>query len=177
MARHPKLNETWKQYKQLGNSVSIPVIEEITKYIYKTLEEFKMGFNREWLKLYHFIYWKIQISIVVDENLEVIDNTLFKILEIILSDKKYKIQAQNIIKLFNNGQAKNYSIIDLSEQNKIILKKILTHKSAKGSFEISEIQTLIDDFDAQKPKGTSNIKADLTANVLDNKRNQNFNIS
>lgn len=139
-----------------------------------------MGFNKgEWSELYTFLYLLENPNlVVVDENLEVIDNTLFKILEIILSDKKYKIQAQNIIKLFNNGQAKNYSIIDLSEQNKIILKKILAHKSAKGSFEISEIQTLIDDFfDAQKPKGASNIKADLTANVLDNKRNQNFNIS
>lgn len=139
-----------------------------------------MGFNKgEWSELYTFLYLLENPNlVVVDENLEVIDNTLFKILEIILSDKKYKIQAPNIIKLFNNGQAKNYSISDLSEQNKIILKKILAHKSAKGSFEINEIQTLIDDFfDAQKPKGASNIKADLTANVLDNKSNQNFNIS
>ena len=37
---------------------------------------------------------------------------------------------------------------------------------------------LIDDFfDGQKPKGASNVKGDLTANVLDNKRSQNFNIS
>ena len=30
-----------QQYKQLGNSVSIPVIEELAKYMYKQLEEFK----------------------------------------------------------------------------------------------------------------------------------------
>ena len=30
-----------QQYKQLGNSVSIPVIEELAKYIYKQLEEFE----------------------------------------------------------------------------------------------------------------------------------------
>jgi len=30
-----------QQYKQLGNSVSIPVIEELAKYMYKHLEEFK----------------------------------------------------------------------------------------------------------------------------------------
>ena len=63
-----------------------------------------MGFNKgEWSELYTFLYLLENPNlVVVDENLEVIDNTLFKILEIILSDKKYKIQAQNIIKLFNN---------------------------------------------------------------------------
>jgi DNA (cytosine-5)-methyltransferase 1 len=35
-----KVSET-QQYKQLGNSVSIPVIEELAKYMYKQLEEFK----------------------------------------------------------------------------------------------------------------------------------------
>ncbi len=33
-----KVSET-QQYKQLGNSVSIPVIEELAKYIYSQLEE------------------------------------------------------------------------------------------------------------------------------------------
>ncbi len=37
-----KVSET-QQYKQLGNSVSIPVIEELAKYMYKRLEEFKDG--------------------------------------------------------------------------------------------------------------------------------------
>lgn len=32
-----------QQYKQLGNSVSIPVIEEMEYYIYQTLEELKAG--------------------------------------------------------------------------------------------------------------------------------------
>jgi len=37
-----KVSET-QQYKQLGNSVSIPVIEELAKYIYNILEEFDNG--------------------------------------------------------------------------------------------------------------------------------------
>ena len=37
-----KVSET-QQYKQLGNSVSIPVIEELAKYIYAKLEEFERG--------------------------------------------------------------------------------------------------------------------------------------
>lgn len=138
-----------------------------------------MGFNKgEWSELYTFLYLLENPDLViVDENLQVIDSTLFKILEIILTDKRYKIQAQNIIKLFNNGQIKNYSLSTLSTQNKILLVKILAHKSAKGSFEINEIQPLIDDFfDGKKPKGDSNVKADLIANILDNKFNNNVTL-
>ena len=36
----PTVSET-QQYKQLGNSVSIPVIEALAKYMYRHLEEFK----------------------------------------------------------------------------------------------------------------------------------------
>ncbi len=139
-----------------------------------------MGFNKgEWSELYTFLYLLENSDLViVDENLQVIDNTLFKILEIILADKKYKIEPHNIMKLFNDGQTKNYGISDLSEQNRILLAKILAHKSAKGSFEINTIQPLIDYFfDGQKPKGASNVKGDLTANVLDTRRTQNFKIS
>jgi len=39
----PKEVSERQQYKQLENSVSIPVIEEIAYYIYKTLEEFSNG--------------------------------------------------------------------------------------------------------------------------------------
>jgi len=39
----PKQISDTQQYKQLGNSVSIPVIEEIAKYIYNTLQENKNG--------------------------------------------------------------------------------------------------------------------------------------
>jgi DNA (cytosine-5)-methyltransferase 1 len=40
----PKEVSETQQYKQLGNSVSIPVIEELARYIYKTLEDVKNGF-------------------------------------------------------------------------------------------------------------------------------------
>lgn len=39
----PQIISETQQYKQLGNSVSIPVIEEIAKYMYQILEEFKNG--------------------------------------------------------------------------------------------------------------------------------------
>ncbi len=39
----PKEVSETQQYKQLGNSVSIPVIEEIAYYIYNTLEEIRNG--------------------------------------------------------------------------------------------------------------------------------------
>lgn len=139
-----------------------------------------MGFNKgEWSELYTFLYLLENPDLViVDENLKVIDNTLFKILEIILADKRYKIENENILKLFKDEQTSSYEFGYISEQSRILLENILAHKSAKGSFEIDEIQLLIDDFfDGQKPKGASNVKADLIANVLDTRRIQNFNIS
>jgi hypothetical protein len=138
-----------------------------------------MGFNKgEWSELYTFLHLLENPNLViVDENLQVIDNTLFKILEIILADKKYKIEPDKIKKLFNNGQAKTYSISDLSKQNKTLLAKILAHKSAQGSFEINEIKPLIDDFfDGQKLKGTSNVKTDFIANIMDNNLNKNVDL-
>jgi DNA (cytosine-5)-methyltransferase 1 len=39
----PKTVSDTQQYKQLGNSVSIPVIEELAKYMYMRLEEFTNG--------------------------------------------------------------------------------------------------------------------------------------
>lgn len=139
-----------------------------------------MGFNKgEWSELYTFLYLLENPNLViVDENLQTINNTLFKILEIILADKKYKIEDENILKLLNDEQTSSYELDYISKQSRILLEKILAHKSAKGSFEIDEIQPLIDDFfDGQKPKGASNVKGDLITNVLDNKRKQDFNIS
>ncbi len=138
-----------------------------------------MGFNKgEWSELYTFLYLLENSNLViVDENLEIIEKNLFKLLEIILADKKYKTEEKYITKLSDNKKIKEYSIGYLSEQNKILLSKILAHKSAKGSFDINEIQPLIDDlFDGQKPKGASNVKGDLTANVLDNKFNKIVNL-
>ena len=61
-----------------------------------------MGFNKgEWSELYTFLYLLENPDLViVDENLQVIDKALFKILEIILADKKYKIEDKNILKLW-----------------------------------------------------------------------------
>jgi len=98
-----KVSET-QQYKQLGNSVSIPVIEELAKYIYKHLKKFEkkeeiMGFNKgEWSELYTFLYLMDNPNLViVDENLQKKNSTTFKILEFILdilqNPKDAKIRA------------------------------------------------------------------------------------
>jgi len=48
----PKIVSDTQQYKQLGNSVSIPVIEELAKYMYKRLEESIIGFNFQNKKIF-----------------------------------------------------------------------------------------------------------------------------
>ena len=72
---------------------------------------------------------------------------------------------------------KEYNIEYISKQRTILLQKILTHKKAKGSFEIKEVETLIADlFDSKKPKGSAKVKGDLDTNVLDKNRSKIFNL-
>jgi DNA (cytosine-5)-methyltransferase 1 len=138
-----------------------------------------MGFNKgEWSELYTFLHlFENPDLVIVNENLEAISNNVFRILEIILSEKKYLIGAHNITKVMNGGDTNQYPMSYISKQNQMLLNKILAHKSAKGSFEINEITPLVDNlFDGQKPKGASNVKGDLEANILESHFNKIINL-
>jgi len=138
-----------------------------------------MGFNKgEWSELYSFLYLLENPNlIIVDENLQIIEENLFKILEIIIDNNNYKIDNTKIIKISNNN-TKEYDLTYISQNNQILLNKILSHTKSKGSFEINEILPLIDDLlDGKKLKGNSNVKGDLEANVLDNKFNKIINLN
>ena len=129
-----------------------------------------MGFNKgEWSELYTFLYLLENPRLsIVNEKLEIIESNLFKILEIVTNEKKYKINQNKILKIVNDEVVNEYGIKYISEQNNILLKAILSHTKAKGSFNIDELQLLIDDLlDGKKPKGSSLVKGDLEANVLD----------
>ncbi len=139
------------------------------------------GFNKgEWSELYVFLYLLKNPNLtIVDENLNILDNKIFKIVDIILSDKKYHIETKEIKKLTkNNHLIKTYLTEDISQNAKILLQKILNHTKAKGTFKVDELITLIDDLlDGKKLKGHSFIKGDLVANVFDSKMNYSKNIS
>ena len=181
-----KVSET-QQYKQLGNSVSIPVIEELAKYMCNQLDEFNtkevnMAFNKgEWSELYTFLHLMDNPNlVVVDENLKQKNNTTFEILEFLLSNKtQYKLfNNSKVIKIKPNVVNTEYDISYISTQHKLLLNKIMAHQSAKGAFEIPEIEPLIDDLlDGEKFKGSSKLKGDLEALVFDSMQNNNFKIS
>ena len=138
-----------------------------------------MGFNKgEWSELYTFLYLLEKPNlIIVDENLKVIEENLFRVLEIVLGKRKYKILDDKIIKIVKDKKIQEYKIGCISKQNALLLQKILAHKKAKGSFEIKEIDELIDNlFDGKKPKGSSKVKGDLEANLLDNQRSKIVNL-
>ena len=138
-----------------------------------------MGFNKgEWSELYTFLYLMDNPNlIIVDENLTVIEENLFRVLEIILGKNKYKIVDDKIIKIVKDKKIQEYKIGCISKQSSILLQKILAHKKAKGSFEIKELNALIDDlFDGKKPKGSSKVKGDLEANVLDVNHSKSINL-
>jgi len=181
-----KVSET-QQYKQLGNSVSIPVIEELAKYMYRHLEKFEtkeetMGFNKgEWSELYTFLYLMDNPNLViVDENLQEKNDTTFKILEFLLANKtKYQLlNNDKVLKISPTGHHQEYDINYISSQHKILLEKIVAHNSAKGTFEINETVSLINDLlDGNKLKGSSRVKGDLEAFVFDSLKNSSVNIS
>ena len=138
-----------------------------------------MGFNKgEWSELYTFLHLLEEPNLViVDENLETIEENIFIVLEIILAKARYSILDEKIIKMVDDKNIKEYQIACISKQNSILLQKILSHKKAKGSFEIKELETLIDDlFDGKKPKGSSKIKGDLEANLLDKRQSKTVNL-
>lgn len=140
-----------------------------------------MGFNKgEWSELYTFLYLMDNPNlVVVNENLEQKNNTTFQILEFLLVNKTtYKLlDNEKVIKVTPNGINKEYNIDYISSQHKILLKKIKEHKSAKGTFDINEIQPLIDDLlDGNKLKGSSQVKGDLEALVFDNIKNNDLTI-
>lgn len=142
-----------------------------------------MGFNKgEWSELYTFLYLLENPNLlIVNENLEVIEKNIFKILEIILSKCSYEIDNEKITKILKDGTKKDYKIDCISSNSKLLLEKILTHKKAKGSFKIEELIPLINNLlDGKKPKGSSSVKGDLEAKILDNNLdrvvNLNYNI-
>jgi len=140
----------------------------------------KMGFNKgEWSELYTLLYLMEQPNLViVDENLKVIEENIFMILDIILSSSQYQTGwDKKIVKTLNDEVIKEYDKEYISKQRRVLLQKILAHEKAKGSFEIQEIKALIDDlFDGKKPKGSSKVKGDLEANVLDKSRSKIVNL-
>jgi len=129
-----------------------------------------MGFNKgEWSELYTFLYLLLNPNLViVNEDLKVIENSKFQIVEILASDNRYKIEDDIVIKISDKGLNKEYNLSYISKETKVLLEKISTHTKAKGSFEIEEIIPLVDDLlEDKKPKGSSLVKGDLEANVLD----------
>ena len=139
-----------------------------------------MRFNKgEWSELYTFLYLMENPNLnIVDEKLKVVDENTFKILEIILNENSYKIHDDVVIKTLNNNLVKKYNITYISKEKRVLLQKIQSHTKAKGSFNILEVETLINDLlDGKKFKGSSNVKGDLNANVSDNKYNRVVNLS
>jgi len=134
-----------------------------------------MGFNRgEWSELYTFLYLLINPNLdIVDENLKSINTTTFQVIELRLDNhNRYKINNdKNITKISSDNIKKSYMRDHIYQQNTLLLEKIISSKKSKGSFEIEEVQPLIDDLlDGNKVKGSSRVKGDLNALVLDKKR-------
>lgn len=139
-----------------------------------------MGFNKgEWSEIYTFLYLLENPDIkIVNNELICIDEQIFKIIEILNDTVKYKIDINKIKKITVNGEVKEYLLSNISSNRRVLLSKILSQEASSGSFDIVDMQSLIDDFfDGKKPKGSSSEKTDLSANVIDNKISSTIKIN
>jgi len=141
-----------------------------------------MGFNKgEWSELYAFLTLLVEPNLsIVDENLTLMHQNIFQVVEIRRADHtKYRVaNDKNITKISPKNNQIIYLAKDIKKQKNILLDKIVMHTKSKGSFEIEELQALIDDLlDGQKFKGSSRVKGDLEVVVLDKQRASHFDLN
>lgn len=167
----PKGVSETQQYKQFGNSVCIPVIEELAEYIYKTLEQFKnKNFNElpeeeiiedikyynkgEWSEIYVFLKGLVDGKFFLKDSEKNSLNLYHKINKIFRNSNdntKEKIfEPENI--------EKNV----YEEEMKYLFQEII---NKKGTFSISRIEKFSHKQDFSLSKGKSNEKSDLKAEI------------
>jgi DNA (cytosine-5)-methyltransferase 1 len=134
-----------------------------------------VGFNKgEWSELYVFLYLLFHSNLtIVDDKLNIINQNLFRVSEIIVADKRYRVDHQRVIKIAKNALSQEYNLSTIDNNRTILFEKVTSRTKSRGSFAIPEVMPLIYDLlDGKKFKGSARVKGDLVANVVDNRLNQ-----
>lgn len=162
-------------YKQFGNSVAIPVIEEIAKYIYNNLVNILGGemskhkkseltkYNKgEWSEVYTFLKCLSESKFLVkDSNLE---NILAQYNIIEIYKKEYKGERELIFKPTEIDKDKYLEVAQkVFEEIQI---------SENTTFEIPFLEEFAEQNNFSLSKGKSKVKSDLDAKIEDELKNQ-----
>ncbi|MGL4904475.1 MAG: HpaII family restriction endonuclease, partial [Cetobacterium sp.] len=162
-------------YKQFGNSVAIPVIEEIAKYIHNNLvnvlggemlehkkDKLKKYNKGEWSEVYTFLKCLSESKFLVkDSNLE---NILAQYNIIEIYKKEYKGEREVIFKPSGINKA-NY--LEIAQK---VFEEIQVAEST--TFEIPFLEKFAEENNFSLSKGKSKVKSDLDAKIEDELKNQ-----
>lgn len=128
----------------------------------------------EWSELYGILLLLVRPKLkLVDSNLQFITEEIFTLKEIIIESKdtiNYKIIGDSIAVYINAKSSNTYSIEEIDNKRKELLKAINSNHLTKGAFEIVEISNFLSNFtNDNQVKQKSFKKEDLITFVLDNK--------
>lgn len=142
------------------------------------------GLNKgEWNEFYTILYLLEKANInIANSNLQVIDSTIFEINKLITQgETSLTYQRVNgIIEIFKNDiKIGNVDLKDVVKTKDFLLKILSSKKMlGGGSIKLPSVDKFTDDFTkGNSIKGKSKSKADLGANVKDNKMHKDVDIT
>lgn len=136
----------------------------------------------EWSEAYGILLLLVKPDFnIVNSELEIIDNELYRLKEIIVNQKvkmKYKIVGENIVVYADDLEYKKYSKQTIDEVRKKLLKDIKKEHLNNGAFEVKNVSDFLSEFSHnQTLKSPSTHKEDLITFVLNNKLNKDVLLS
>lgn len=158
-------------YKQLGNSVTVNVIEEIAKEIRKVLEmankDSKMSGNKgEWSELYAFMKLLSQGRVyAANEKVEKIEDVYYPILKIMREETRgevidYIIDDNQINIEMHSNRILSIDRKEMENQADRLLSEIAIHS---GSFELEDVAKFANGIKVTKIKAPSTDTTDISS--------------
>lgn len=167
-----------QQYKQFGNAVTIPAVEEMAKFMKKCLaqleeKEMMTGNKGEWSELYTLFKLAADGRLyAADANTNKIESIYYDILKIIRNQKDdtwHYIRNGNI-KVVSESTGNEIAVIPIEEFRKnaeLLLSSIKAVTSKDGSFEVPCIENFTSKIRCNATKAKSTDKSDITLIVHD----------
>lgn len=141
-----------------------------------------MRFNRgEWSELYALLELLYNQDLnIVNDKLEIIDDTTFKILGLYIQNSNneyyFDINDCDVDVLKNNIIISNVEKEEIRYYKEVLLDKILNEVPGRGSFQIKEMKEILGKLtEGNKIKSNSNSKEDISAKLRDNTINKIVN--
>lgn len=171
-------------YKQLGNSVTVPVITAIAKKIKKVLEmadgTYKpdlSGNKGEWSEIYVFFrLLEIGKLYAADANLNKMDDVFYNIIKILRQENIGKLEFrvnrdENTITIINTTDESVLGTMPVTEfkaaADKLYSEITKSQSNTKGAFSLRDTEAFLDNLGVSSLKAPSEDKADIRIKIHD----------